>query len=79
MLGGRTVAGVISSCSVRFHCCFTNTPSGLANRTKPQSCIKGGAERDFNLLSQLVCHLHYGGGEEGEKNVKHNGTQSNVM
>ena len=69
------VAGAISFCSKRFHCCFKNTPFGLANKTKPQSCAKRGAEKDFNLRSQLVCPLDYtGGGGREEKNVKHNVT-----
>lgn len=60
-------------CSKRFHCCFTNSPSGLAYRTKPQKCIKTGAGEDFNLLSQLVYHLDFIYKEE-EKNLKHNVT-----
>lgn len=74
VLWGRMVAKAISFCSKRFHCCFRNTPSGLAYRTKPQSCIKSGAEKDFDLLSQLVYHLDYTGGEEEEKNLNHNVT-----
>lgn len=68
VLQGRMVSKVITFCLKRFHCCFTNTPSCFADRTKPQKCIKSGAEKDFNVLSQLVYHLDYtwGGREKGK-------------
>lgn len=47
----RMIAKAITFCSKRFHCFFTNTPSNLAYRTKPQSFTR--SSRDSKRIPRL--------------------------